>query len=229
MNSDLEPISSKLGVLPVLRTHVLAFIAARMLRSKESILNFLNETLYGYQFASTRELEILLTDVLKELESWQFVERRGSTYEPTRIGARVSELYIDPLSAKWLIDTLPKVSDDVSYLMMICNTLEMRPYVKATEEATELFFSYENLLMGGSGAKFDTGFSYYDPVKPLSTALMLRDWIGEISERDVVKKYSTTPGALFSKMTNADWLLYASEELAKLMHISVVKVARAKA
>jgi helicase len=224
IDAELEPISSKLGVLPVLRTHVLAFIASRMLRTHEGILAFLNETLYGYQFANTRELEEILKDVLKELESWEFITKQGSTYLPTRIGERVSELYIDPLSARWLIDTLPRVGDDVGYFFMICNTLEMRPHAKVTEEASELFFNYQSLLEGRTHHYDAETLSYYDPVKPLSTALMLRDWINEIPEREIVKKYGSTPGSLFSKITNADWILYASFELSKLIHVSTLKL-----
>lgn len=224
INVELEPISSKLGVLPILRTHVLAFIATRMLKTETGMLGFLNETLYGYQFANRRELEEILRDVLKELESWEFIARQGSVYSPTRIGERVSKLYIDPLSARWLIDTLPKVSDDVAYLFMVCNTLEMRPHARTTEEANELFFDYHHLLEN-TKANFDSeALSYYDPVKPLSTALMLRDWINEIPERDIVKKYGTTPGSLFVKLGNADWLLYASSELSKLLHIGTSKL-----
>ncbi len=222
---ELDPISSKLGVLPILRTHILAFVATRMLRSRESILDFMNGTLYGQQFADTREMAMLVGDVLAELESWKFVERRGSFYEPTRLGARVSELYIDPLSAKWIVDTLPKVTDDVSYLFMICNTQEMKPFVKATDEANDLFLTSYARLTEGTGANPESGsFSYYDPVKPLSTALMLRDWIGEIGERDVVKRYNTTPGSLFAKLNNSDWLLYASTELAKLLRMNVMRL-----
>ncbi len=223
MNSDLEPIHSKLGVLPVLRMHVLGFVATQMLKTREGMLSFLNETLYGFQFSNTRELEELLTDVLKQLESWGFITGQGSIYLPTRIGRRISELYIDPLSARWLLDALPKAKDEVAYLFAICNTAEMRPYVRTTEEANELFFDYEQMLEG-TGANFDDSYGYYDPVKPLSTALMLRDWIDEKLERDIVKSYGTTPGVLFSKQTNADWLLYAASELAKLSHMSITKL-----
>ncbi len=223
MNSDLEPIRSKLGVLPVLRMHVLGFVATQMLKTREGMLSFLNETLYGFQFASTRELEELLADVLKQLESWGFITRHGSVYAPTRIGHRISELYIDPLSARWLLDALPRAKDEVAYLFAICNTAEMRPYVRITEEANELFFNYEPMLEG-TGANFDGSYGYYDPVKPLSTALMLRDWIDEKQERDIVKNYGTTPGTLFAKQTNADWLLYAASELAKLSHLGMTKL-----
>lgn len=224
INADLEPISSKLGVQPILRMHVLAFIATRMLKTREGMLSFLSETLYGYQFSNTRELEVILADVLNELESWRFIERRGSVYEPTRIGERVSELYIDPLTAKWLIDTLPKAADEISYLFAICNTIEMRPHVKATEEASEIFFNYEHMLEGSTVNYESDAFSYYDPIKPLSTALMLRDWANEIPEREIVKKYGTTPGTLFIKMSNADWLLYAASELSKLSHLGITKL-----
>jgi len=219
INADLEPISSKLGVQPILRMHVLAFIAARMLKTKEGILAFLRETLYGYQFANTRELEVILGNVLSELESWRFIERKGSLYEPTRMGQRVSELYIDPLSAKWLIETLPKVTDELGYLFTVCNTLEMRPHVRATEEAFELLPGYDYLLEG-SVISYDVD----EPEKSLSTALALRDWADEKPERDIVKNYGTTPGTLFAKLNNADWMLYASTELAKLMHLGVSKL-----
>ena len=224
INAQLEPISSKLGVQPILRMHVLAFVATRMLKTREGILSFLKETLYGHQFANTRELEVILADVLNELEMWGFIERRGSVYEPTRMGQRVSELYIDPLSAKWLIDTLPKAVDEVSYLFTVCNTIEMRPHVKATEEASELFFQYENLLENTTVNYEADAFSYYDPIKPLSTALMLRDWASESPEREIVRKYNTTPGTLFVKLNNADWMLYASSEIAKLMHLGITKL-----
>jgi helicase len=217
---ELEPVSSKLGVLPVLRTHLLAFISTRMLRTKESMLSFLGETLYGHQFADTKEMAELVDDILRELEAWKFVQRMGSAYEPTRLGGRVSELYIDPLSAKWLIDSLPKVSDDVSYLFMICNALEMRPYVRATEEASELFFTYANLVEGAVAIHPD------DPLRPLSTALMLRDWMSEVGEREVVKRYNTTPGALFAKLSNSDWIFYATAELARLVKVSPVRLIK---
>jgi helicase len=99
----------------------------------------------------------------------------------------------------------------------------MRPYVRTTEEANELFFDYESMLEG-TGANFEDSYSYYDPVKPLSTALMLRDWMEEKQERDIVKSYGTTPGVLFAKQTNADWLLYAASELAKLSHLNTTRL-----
>ncbi|MGC9157286.1 MAG: DEAD/DEAH box helicase [Candidatus Micrarchaeia archaeon] len=223
INAPLDPISSKLGALPVLRTHVLAFIATEMFRTKESIAEFLSSTFYGFQFGNHGLLYDMTSTLVDTLEEWGFVRGRGSAYEATRIGKRVSELYIDPLTAKWLIDTLPHVQDDLGILFAISNTLEMRPYAKATEEAEEAFVDYIPLLRKAN-INFEQEMPFYDPVKPMSTALMLRDWCEEMPEREIIEKYDTTPGSLFTKITNADWLLYSSIELAKLIGVRVAKL-----
>ncbi|MDE1768312.1 MAG: DEAD/DEAH box helicase [Candidatus Micrarchaeota archaeon] len=226
--SDLDPITSNLGILPILRTHILAFVATKFLTSEESMQDFLNTTFYGYQYANSSELKMIIASILKELYEWGFVEKRGSIYKATAIGERVSELYIDPLSARWILDALPKIKDDKSILFMISNTLEMRPYVKATEDANEEFLNYHYMLEGTVSSYEADEFAIYDPVKPFSTALMLNDWIEEKTEKDIIKAYRTTPGALFTKVSNADWLLYASTELAKLVRINTLRLLEAR-
>ncbi|MEM3247498.1 MAG: DEAD/DEAH box helicase, partial [Candidatus Micrarchaeaceae archaeon] len=223
INAELDPINSKLGVLPVLRTHVLAFIATKFMRSEESILSFLGETFYGYQYSSMSDMGRIVGEIIDELLEWKFIERRGSIYEATRIGKRVSELYIDPLSAKWMIDAMPAVHDELSGLFMISNTIEMRPYVRATPEAEEIFPQYESMLERSNVYAY-RDYSYYDPLKPFSTAMMLKDWISERSEQEITSTFSTTPGALFTKISNADWLLYSAMELAKLLHIGYTNI-----
>ncbi len=215
MTSKLEPITSNLGILPVLRTHVLGFVATGFLRSSESVSSFLNESFYGYQYSKARHIARIVDRILAELEEWRFVEKEGSIYKATKIGSRISELYIDPLTGKSIIDALGKDRDTIANLLMITNTVEMKPYVRETVEAVDRLPAYLYII---SGAAYDP-HSYYEPEKPFSTALMLNDWMGEMSEPEIVKKYSTTPGALFSKITNADWLLYSAEELAKLLKI----------
>jgi helicase len=217
--SDLDPVESKLGILPVLRTHILAFVATRFLTSKESIMDFMGSTFYGFQFSNSRELDNIVAEVLEELCEWGFVERSGSIYASTRVGQRVSELYIDPMSAKWMIDSMPGLADDVSVLFMISNTVEMRPYVKATADAEHKYAEYQQMV-NNSPARYGAGdIMFYDPIKPFSTALMLNEWASERAERDIIKDYRTTPGALYTKITNADWLLYSAMEIAKLVRV----------
>jgi helicase len=221
MNSALEPIESSLGIMPLLRSHILALIATKFLRSKEGITTFFGETFYGYQYSSMSDIESIIESSLNEFLAWGFVEKIGSTYSATRMGERVSELYIDPLSAKWIIDKMAEKRDTLANLFMITNTKEMQPYVRVTESAEDNFFAYVHMIDSSPspGSIEDQGLGYYDPLKPFSTAMMLNEWIEEKSEGEIVKKYGTTPGALFSKITNADWLLYAAAELGRIMHV----------
>ena len=50
----------------------------------------------------------------------------------------------------------------------------------------------------------------------LKDARVLESWISETSEDDIIERYSVEPGDLFRVVENADWLLYATHELAKL-------------
>lgn len=221
IDAELEPINSSLGMLPVLRAHVLAFIATDFLKSEEAIANFFAETFYGYQYSSMREINRNISEVLDELSSWDFIEKKGYAYNATKLGARVSELYIDPLSAKKIMNMLLKDRDELSSLFMITNTNEMKPHVKVTEEAEEKFIYYNSILASNKKGDSIEEFFYY-PEKPFTTAMMIKDWIEEEGEAELVKKYSTTPGALFNKMTNADWMLYSAAEIAKIMHIGTI-------
>lgn len=224
IDGELEPVESKLGVESVLRTHLLSFIATKFLTSKEAISDFMSGTFYGYQYSDMHDLNRIIGRVLKELQEWNFVENYGSMYRATKIGERVSELYIDPMSAKWMIDSLPKASDGISVLFMISNTVEMRPYVKIVEEAEERFFSYQQMIESEGGYILSEEVGYYDPLKPFSTSIMLNDWVGEKHEQEITAKFGTTPGALYTKINNADWLLYSAAELGKLLKISSRKL-----
>ena len=207
-----ENIISKLGVLPVLRTHILAFIASGFLEERAKILDFLSRTFYGIQYSDRIGITEIVDEILAELEDWNFIVRSEEGYNPTRIGSKVSELYIDPVSAKWIIDTIPKIEDEISGLFMITNNIEMRPYSRVTEEAELELHKYYGMVKQHGDIN-----SYYDPEKPFSTALMLRDWISEKSEAEIFSKYGETPGSLYTKLSNANWIAYSAMELARLI------------
>ena len=74
----------------------------------------------------------------------------------------------------------------------------------------------------------DMNYADYDPVKVFSTAMMLEDWTSELREADIVKKYSSTPGALYTKLTNADWIVYAASELAGIIKFPKANIVKAR-
>jgi helicase len=229
ITADPESINSSLGIAPVLRSHILAFVAERFLNTPESIEHFMEGSLYGQQLGNMYEMRANISKILTDLERWEFVEAMGNIYKATRLGERVSELYIDPLSARMMLDAMKKTETPFDILLMICNTLEMRPHVRAVQEAEERYSAY---IAGGSEVPFysytDMNYAVYDPVKVFSTAMMLEDWTSELREADIVKKYSSTPGALYTKLTNADWIVYAASELAGIIKFPKANIVKAR-
>jgi len=54
----------------------------------------------------------------------------------------------------------------------------------------------------------------------VKTAMVLGAWIQEVSEGDLMDRYSVAPGDRYSAVTNADWLLYSVYELAEILGVS---------
>ncbi|KTG07988.1 ski2-type helicase [Haloprofundus marisrubri] len=104
--ADPEPVRSKLAAEPALRTHVLATIASGFANSRESLLEFLDRTLYATQTDDEGRLEQVTDSVLRYLEVNEFIERDDGTLRATNIGHTVSRLYLDPMSAAEIIDGL---------------------------------------------------------------------------------------------------------------------------
>ncbi|MEM3199530.1 MAG: DEAD/DEAH box helicase [Candidatus Micrarchaeaceae archaeon] len=218
----LEPIYSTIGIAPVLRMHVLSFIAEGSINSEESINNFLSKTFYGYQYKGNSELSYIIKGVIKDLRNWDFIEGED-ILRPTKLGKRVSELYIDPLSAKWIVEMLQTSRDEIANLFMIANTIEMRPYVKATEQAVADFVAFvneNNRIRQITEIYNDIDYGIYEPERVFAMAQMLQQWINEVREDEISSKYSIAPGQLYTKLTNASWIVYSCIELAKIMHVS---------
>ncbi len=217
ISKNPEPVDSSLAVAPVLRTHILAFIAENFLNSENAIQKFMSKSFYSFQYGNQRHINSIIEGILGELQEWGFIEGQGKSYSATRLGKRISELYIDPLSAKWIVDSLNHDLDNMGMLYMICNTLEMRPHIKATKEAEEAYAAYSFLSNTSEASGGYYRMSDYYPEKAFSTALMLNDWMEEMKEPQIVAKYASTPGALYSKLSNADWLIYAAAEIARII------------
>ena len=51
-----------------------------------------------------------------------------------------------------------------------------------------------------------------------NSALMLNDWIDEVTEENLNKSFKILPGILYAKLRVADWLSYCFFELAKILN-----------
>ncbi len=221
INADPEPIYSALGVAPVLRTHILSFVSTGLFSDRDSIHSFLAKSFYSFQYGERSRIESIVDDIIDELIGWGFIGHSSGRLVPTKIGVRISELYIDPLSAKWIIDNMGSKRDIISELYVISNTVEMRPYARPlkgrAEDVEDEFLNYLNKGVIKS-SKYETSYGFQDEVGAFATAKSLYEWVEEKSEESILLDYNMTPGALYAKVSNADWMLYSWIELSKLVH-----------
>ena len=140
---------------------------------------------------------------------------------PTLMGKRIAELYLDPLTARHLLDCTNNHSEKTtmfSWLQAISHTLEMRPRLRTKKKDLELvegeLVRYYDQLLEPEPSAFD--IDYPEFIDSIKTALFFRDWIEEKDEDYLMEKLDIAPGEIRVKIDVADWLLYALEELAKV-------------
>lgn len=236
VNGEVEEIYSKLAVEPVLRTYVLSLIASEFVRNEDELFAFFEKTFWAYQFKDMKELEKIILKMISLLDGFGFIRTESSEkdfvpaakmkkgkLEATIIGKRVAQLYIDPLTANSIISALEKSSSasisNFSFLHLISTCLELRPLlrVKSSEyqEISERLSEHGSEFIVPEPSMYDSDYEYF--LSSVKTALFFEEWCNEKDEEELLEKYNTRPGEIRVKLELADWLLYAAEELARLV------------
>jgi replicative superfamily II helicase len=230
-----EDIYSKLAVEPVLRTYILSLIAANFVNTRQQILNFFERTFWAFQFKDMDKLIFVIEKMLNLLEEWEFVKSSSigdfqsadtldnNTYKATMLGKRVAELYIDPLTAHELINAIRKAASatilPLSLLQMVSHTIEMRPLLKTRtrewDNIQDTLAKYGNYLLEPEPSMYEP--EYEDFIDSIKTALFMQDWIDEKDEEYLLETYNIRPGEIRVKLDLADWLLYATEEITRIL------------
>lgn len=219
---DLEEIISKIGNEVILRSQILSLISSNFVKDEKELVEFLKTSFFYYQTKNKKFLETKSKEIIKLLKNWKFIEEKEKELRATRIGKRVSELYIDPLSAKILIDGIQKINEETKEILifqLISSTTEMKFLVNVRDKEYEklLNFYYSNLgkFLIEIPNEFDLEFEYFLPTFKLS--LILDSWINEKNEDEILKEFKITPGELRGILEIADWMLYSLHELALLL------------
>ncbi len=232
-----EDIYSKLAVEPVLRTYVLSLIATNFVNTKKQLLKFFEKTFWAHQYKDMFKLNATIEKMIELLKSWKFITSTKETSDfqsadelqkdeklkATTMGSRVSQLYIDPLTANYIITCLKRSEKKnitaFSFLQMVCHTLEIRPLMRVkVKEFAEIQAEHIQLhdsILEEEPTQYDMEYEQF--LASIKTALMLRDWTEENNEEYLLEKYAIRPGELNSKLNSADWLLYASAEITRIM------------
>ncbi|WP_135829979.1 ATP-dependent DNA helicase [Halorussus halobius] len=217
--ADPEPVRSKLAAEPALRTHILATVASGFADTEDELVSFLERTLYATQTDETGRLETVTENVLEYLERNEFLEREDGDLRATGLGHRVSQLYVDPMSAAEIVHGL-RAADDRPTAFGLYHLVSRTPdmyelYLRSgdREEYTELAYERETEFLGSMPSEFEDS-AFEDWLSALKTARLLEDWASELDEDAITDRYGVGPGDIRGKVETAEWLLNAAERLA---------------
>ena len=234
---ESEDIYSKLAVEPVLRTYVLSLIASEFCQSREDLEKFFSKTFWAHQYKDIEKLGAILDRMIKLLADFEFVEspkKRSGDFisadeidekerlSATTIGKRVAELYIDPLTAHDIMVALQrapeKIINEMSFLHLASSCLELRPLLRVKQseydDVQERLAEFDSNMIVLEPSAYDPDYDSF--LNAFKTALFFNDWIDENDEEELLEKYNIRPGEIRVKLELANWLLYASEELARM-------------
>ncbi|MFQ6053998.1 MAG: DEAD/DEAH box helicase, partial [Candidatus Bathyarchaeia archaeon] len=218
-----ERLYSRLAQEAALRGHTLAAVASDYAHSERGLLDFFGGTFYSYHYPPDN-IRLILGTILRYLRLEEMIQYKGEYISATEFGRRVSELYIDPLSAVVLRDSLRAGALDVTdftWLHMICHTPDMRPILRPRSRDYDVITAFVEEHQDEFTCRIpvDDGdyIDYGQFLGEVKTAMVLNAWIEEVSEGELLDRFSVQPGDRYSAVHNAEWLLYAAHELAEVL------------
>ncbi len=178
----------------------------------------------------TSQKTSVFTSALDLIASKKKTISESKTLKPTLIGKRVSQLYLDPLTAKHFLDCITKYDQayqkqpqnnpytTFSLLQMICHTLEIRPLLTIKSKEHDLI---QEELNKRYGQILEPEPNVYDPeysefMSSIKTTMFFQDWIDEKDEDFLLEKFDIKPGEIYAKKDTALWLISSAAELANL-------------
>lgn len=223
IQGDVEEIKSKLAVEPILRMHALALIASGFVNTEESLLNFFSRTFYSFQYGDSSAISDKIVEILGQLVEWDFIEYSRERIEATKIGRRVSELYIDPQTAHNFVENLNRATEQkhnyFSFLHTVCSAKEMEPKLspKTSEfaEIGNILSEREESFLQKVPEEWDLEFD--DFVRSVKTAMLFESWMDEQTDDHILTEFRIAPGEMRNRLDTADWLIYSVQELGLLL------------
>jgi len=217
-----ERIWSRLAVERIMRSHVLATIAADFAHTENGIYDFFGKTFYACQY-DVDAIKSIVAKILKYLYDEEMIEVFGQDINATKFGKRVSELYVDPVTGVIIRDAIrrkPELLTDVSLLHMISHTPDMgpvlRPYSSEMDQVVLFMEEHRQELLIAPPEEWEDDIGYQEFLGEVKTAMTLKAWIEEMSEDWLIERFRVQPGDLYRTLENAKWLLHATHELAQL-------------
>lgn len=216
--ADVERIWSKLSSENALRTHILSTIATGFARSMEELLEFMGATFYSCQ-QTPWSLKAVIEKVIGFLVDKEMIKEKAGLLGATKLGELVSHLYIDPLSASTIIEGMEKMEKEhiqyteLTLLHLVSMTPDMRKlYLRSNdyERLSDLVMEH-HMEFVHIPEQFKVDYEWF--LSEVKTACVMLDWINEIKEEDIVKKYGIGEGDVRALSETTLWLVHSMAEL----------------
>jgi helicase len=178
----------------------------------------MRRTLYHFQGGDDGVIDGIIDANLAYLQEAEMVSDLGGALAASEYGSMVSRLYIDPRGAELVTAYLREQEfSPLAALHVICSTPDMpRLYVRKSD----LFYLQKHLSRMGAGAwnalPYDDEEGLEGVYRSLKTALLLQDWIDEVSEPIICERYGVGQGDVHAMVESVTWLIHATAMLARL-------------
>ncbi len=208
--SDPEPIESRLGNESAFYKFLLGLLASENSLTEEELMQFVNQTLLDKEIAKT-----YFRDSLKWLKENQFIEGEKKL-KLTTFGRRVSDLYVNPITAKVVRDYLEgsEVGCNLAYLQLLAYTPDGPSLAVSRSEEDRILDEVYCPLFVDEPEDEDELYDYLSAIK---VALIMSDWIDEVDEDVILQRYQIGSGDLRSLVETMDWLSYSGYHIAKVI------------
>lgn len=230
VHAGAEKIWSKLGSENALRTHILSIIVTGYAKNMDELLEFMRATFYSIQ-QEPWSLKFVIDKIIKFLvEKKMIIQDNG--FLATSRGAMVSRLYIDPLSASMMIEGMEKIEEKgISF-----TELTLMHLAAATPDMRRLYLrSMDYKWLSDFVMEHHSEFIHIPPqskvdyewfLSEVKTACVMFDWINEIKEEDIVRKYGVGEGDIRALSETMLWLVHSMAELGMFLKLSSARKAR---
>jgi helicase len=186
------------------------------------LYNFFARTFYAHQYGPLL-IKGKIGDILRFLFKEEMVLMEGKALSASKFGKRVSELYIDPMSAVVLRDGLynrAKKMTDLSVLHLISKTPDiaprLRPRGSEVDKLSLLAEQRSDEFTYPIPTQFEDPVAYEEFLGELKASQVLLDWIDERTEDQILETRKVEPGDLLRLVQGSEWLIFATQELGRL-------------
>ena len=219
-----EPIESRLSDESAMRSHTLATVATGSGMSKADLDSLFGKTLLAMQVGA-KETGRLTEKALGYLLGERLLESHGNLFFATDFGRRVSMLYIDPLTGVMFRDSIRHAQAGKNYTAGILHLVAASPDFepkfplrsKDYDQAMAFMEEHSSEMLERHTSR---AFADYDRVlQDMRSVMALFGWIDEWREEQLLSRLGVEPGDMHRAVDNADWLLHALGELAKLFKV----------